>query len=131
MKTFIKAAAIASAAVSICTALAYASVNVIKPIVDSDPPPLAGKAQVEKEVAQLAEALRGIQRQNAEQVRADASNTKLIIGTRQQLLESLLSGARNDYRKYPTQSSRAYICDLTSQIDQLRKFNGLPPMPPC
>lgn len=110
---------------------AFAAVSSMTPtargILDSGPLPVASR----QEVAAVTATVGSIQAQLSRQAAEDASRDKLLALTRQQQLEGMLAGARNDYRKAPSQSARAYVCELILQVDALRRQNGLPQIPPC
>lgn len=129
-KTLLQAAGIL-AALSTIGGFTIGFASVAKPILDSGPLPVPSRAEMNVQVAGLTATIQGIQQQNARQAREDAARDKLLAATRQQVLESLLSGAQNDFRHSPNVSTKTYMCSLINQIDRLRAVNQLPPLPPC
>jgi len=129
-KSLIKLGALVAALTAICGGV-YGTAGAVKPILDSGPPPFPSRSEVQVQVAGLTATIQGIQQQNAVQAREDANRDRLLAATRQQILESLLLSAQNDYRHAPNMSTRTYICSLINQIDQARAVNRLPPIPPC
>lgn len=118
-------------AISAIAGAAIATLSMLKPYMDSGPPPFPSRMELNTQVAGLTATIQGIQRQNAVQAQQDVTRDHQLAYVRQQILETLLAGAQNDYRRSPTQSGRTYICTLIGQIDQARSVNRLPPIPPC
>ena len=83
------------------------------------------------EVAVLTATVGTIQQQLARQSAEDASRDRLLALTRQQQLESMLTGAKIDYYRRPTGSGHAYVCELVNQVNALRRQNNLPQLDPC
>lgn len=131
----VKRAILSAGAIAGALAATWAAVADVGPpvrgLANSGPLPFAGRIEVEEKVASLAAEVEAIQKASREAARDDARRDKDAALTRQQLLESLLAGARADFAKYPTNSGRAYVCSLISQVDVLRARNGFPPIPPC
>lgn len=127
-KAIIRVAAVIVALTTI-GGVAVAAIKIAGPISESGPLPVPSRAELNEQIAGLTQALKGLQAQQVEQARQDAARDRLLAATRQQELEGLLFSAQAQMPK--NMATRAYICNLIDQIDQVRAVNHLAPMPPC
>lgn len=115
--------AVAGAVVAIWGAIALA-----RPLLESDPAPLAGKSRVEL----LAQSFETLQRNNSNIEKHLERSDQTLDLTQLDLFNQLLETAREDARHNPnSRAARQDVCDLVDRINRIRARQKMPTLAPC